>query len=168
MNILERKPHHRTPPPMGEGWSEYIGTHIWLNKHYPRIGVCKLCNKKPKRTEYALKEKYEHARNIKHYIEMCPSCHKKYDMTDETRKAMSKSQKGKVFSDEHKKKISEANLKSGVNKREIVQYSLDGLFIRKWDGICDASRELNISKSAIVNVLVGRTKTSSGYKWKYA
>lgn len=55
MNISSKKRYQRTPLPMEEGWSEYIGTHIWLNKHYPRIGVCRLC-KKAKITEYALKE----------------------------------------------------------------------------------------------------------------
>lgn len=53
-------------------------------------------------------------------------------------------------------------------KKKVNQYSLDGKFIRTWNGLVDASRELNISHDGICNCCVGRQKQCGGYIWKHA
>ena len=54
-----------------------------------------------------------------------------------------------------------------VNRKVILQFSLDGEFIREFNSIKEASEEISISKPAIVHCLKGKTKKAGGYKWKY-
>lgn len=49
----------------------------------------------------------------------------------------------------------------------INQFSKDGLFIKTHNGINQASRDLSIDASTIVNVLKGNRKSAGGYKWEY-
>ena len=72
----------------------------------------------------------------------------------------------------YKRKKSSTSFKKGqpaYNKgvgRKVLQYDRDGSFVKEWNCVADAQRELkvfNISKSCTVdNSLVG------GYQWKYA
>lgn len=66
---------------------------------------------------------------------------------------------------------SKMNWKSGrdnKNSKSVLMYSKDGIFIKRFDCICDAERELGISNSGIVACLKKRYKTAGGYIWKYA
>ena len=49
----------------------------------------------------------------------------------------------------------------------IIQYDLEGNFIKEWLSAKIASRELNISDSGINQCLKNKNKTSKGYVWKY-
>lgn len=51
--------------------------------------------------------------------------------------------------------------------KPIVQLSLNNKPIKEYYSISQASRELSINLSSIVNCLKGRYKTSGGFKWKY-
>lgn len=51
--------------------------------------------------------------------------------------------------------------------KPILQFTLDGDFIREWEGIKKASDELCIKQPNISNVCLGNLKTAGGYKWKY-
>lgn len=54
-------------------------------------------------------------------------------------------------------------------KKPILQFTLDGDFIRKWDSIKDATFDLRGYKSGrIIDCLKGRDKQAYGYKWGYA
>lgn len=50
----------------------------------------------------------------------------------------------------------------------IVQKSLDGIFIKKWESMILAAKALNIGQGNISNVLAGRSKTCGGYLWEKA
>ena len=63
--------------------------------------------------------------------------------------------KGKTWSDEHIKKIS----------RHILQYDLDGNFIREWDTAKEAMEQMNAPK--VREVCSGARKSSGGYIWKW-
>lgn len=52
-------------------------------------------------------------------------------------------------------------------KRKINQYELDGTFIRGFNSITEAAKDLNISASGISQCLSGKNKKSGGYIWKY-
>lgn len=68
--------------------------------------------------------------------------------------------------------MSEQNMKinrpdyvlSGIN---IIQYSLNGDYIRSWDKTITASKELGISNTGISKVLKGKLKKSGGFFWEY-
>lgn len=49
----------------------------------------------------------------------------------------------------------------------ILQYDLEGNFIKEWSSIENASISLNIKKQGICNNLKNRSKTSGNYVWKY-
>jgi hypothetical protein len=53
--------------------------HDWINRHYPRTGVCESCGVEGK-THYAFtKHPERHTRNRDDYRELCPKCHLIYD-----------------------------------------------------------------------------------------
>lgn len=72
------------------------------------------------------------------------------------------SRKGSTISKKHKEAISKAS------KKEVYQFSLDGVFIKKWDSIMDALQGLNkkLKSSSISECLSGRNKTAYGFIWK--
>lgn len=114
--------------------------------------------------------------------------------TDEHKNNLSKSlkgrispNKGKTFSEEYRKKLSESHkgIFSGENHPmygkhhseeskkkiaetltlKIVQLSLEGELIKIWNSIKEAQESLKIGN--ISNVCKGKRKTSGGFKWKY-
>ncbi|MBR2772630.1 MAG: HNH endonuclease [Bacteroidales bacterium] len=54
------------------------------------------------------------------------------------------------------------------NSIPIVQLTLDGQFIKKWDGAMEVQRELGIKSSNISACCRGRLKQTGGYRWMYA
>lgn len=49
----------------------------------------------------------------------------------------------------------------------ILQFSKTDEFIRRWNGIREASRELEIKHSSISSCCKGKLKSAYGYKWGY-
>jgi hypothetical protein len=70
----------------------YRIVHDWLNKHYGKASKCENpnCTGRGKRFEYALKKGFQHDRNIGNYIQLCTSCHRLYDQTEEKKVLASK------------------------------------------------------------------------------
>ena len=56
---------------------------------------------------------------------------------------------------------------SGRPKKEIIQFTLQGVLIKKWDSISDAAKFYNIRVQNIRHCLVGNNKTAQGFKWSY-
>ena len=50
---------------------------------------------------------------------------------------------------------------------KIVQYDLQGNFIKEWDSITDAETQLDLFDSGIVRCCQGKQKQCGGYIWKY-
>lgn len=57
------------------------------------------------------------------------------------------------------------NLVGNRNKKEIIQLSLKGDLIKKWESVSSAHKSLKISH--ITCCCKGKQKTSGGYKWMY-
>ena len=51
--------------------------------------------------------------------------------------------------------------------RKIYQYTKEGVFVKKWDCISDASRELSINSSNITMCAKGTRKNAGGFIWSY-
>lgn len=97
--------------------------------------------------------------------------------TEEHKKKISEAMKGKKFTEEHRKKISEAqkglqagekNPKYGKGK-PVLMFTLDGEFIRRFDCVADANEYLGKDRhnTNINTCLSGKSKTAYGYIWKY-
>lgn len=88
--------------------------------------------------------------------------------TEETRTKISKARKIIGFSEEHKKHISEA--KAGAKHhfaKKVYQYTKDGIFIKEWAYMSEASEVLKIKKPSISECCKGKRKSAGGYKWTY-
>lgn len=72
--------------------------------------------------------------------------------------------KGIPMSEEQKEKCA----KSWFKSKEIAQYSLDGVFIKKWNGATEAMNELGICKQSICLCCKGKQEQAGGFIWKYA
>lgn len=52
--------------------------------------------------------------------------------------------------------------------KKVNQYTLNKNFIKQWDCISTASKELNILVTSICNCCSGRSKKAGNYIWRYA
>ncbi len=57
---------------------------------------------------------------------------------------------------------------SKAKEKTINQYDLNGNFIRKWNSINEASKELNICQSLISKCVLGVRNKTHNYKFKYS
>lgn len=51
--------------------------------------------------------------------------------------------------------------------KPIIQFTLEGELVRKWDCIADVERQLNICHANILKVINGERKTAGGSIWEY-
>jgi len=65
----------------------YDRVHSWLRYHYKKTGKCEseTCEGKSKNTQFALKIGRDYEKDRSAYIELCVSCHVKYDDTESAR-----------------------------------------------------------------------------------
>ena len=90
-------------------------------------------------------------------------------MTEEQKRKLSEAKKGKHLSEEHKKKISEVRtgLYNTKKSKPVLQFTLDGEFIREWPSTREIERQLGYKNTAISNCCNQKTKSSYGFIWKY-
>lgn len=50
-------------------------------------------------------------------------------------------------------------------RREVLQYSLDGKFIKKWNSYKDAANALNLNRGDISNCVLGTAKSHGNFMW---
>lgn len=97
-------------------------------------------------------------------------------ITEETRKKTSETMKGVPKSEETRKKMKEAaskrtnNLPTGKDhhgSKPVNQYDLNGNFIKTFESIHQAAKELSIQPNGICLNCKGKLKTTGGYIFKY-
>ena len=93
--------------------------------------------------------------------------------SDETKQKISKSHKGKPahnkgkpMSEKQKKKLREANTNGKLSKR-VLQFTLDGEFVREWISVAECGRN-GFNSGYIAACCRGKRKSAYGYKWCYA
>ena len=89
---------------------------------------------------------------------------KGYIHSEETKLKISNSHKGKKTSKEHLEKLWKGQILA--NSKPILQYDLDGNFIKEWQSATVAAKEINLHPTSIRHCVQGKTKTSGGYVWK--
>ena len=95
-------------------------------------------------------------------------------VSEETRKKHSEKSKGHKLSLESRKKISDKakgrkwSEESKIKKMTpIIQLSLDGEYIKDWNGATEVENTIGISHKQIWKCLKGYRKQVGGYVWKY-
>lgn len=136
-----------------EGKNEYIKIHMWLCRQEIHK-QCKKCGvgREKSQIEWALIHGFKHAKDVRHYIPLCLSCHRRYDFSDEVRAKMSAARKG---------------ISRPCNWRSIKQISKSGELIATYKSVTEAMNATSVSITAISNVLRGTHKTSGGFIWEY-
>ena len=86
-------------------------------------------------------------------------------LSEEHRRKLSEINKGKHHSEETKRKLSEANINGKLSKK-VLQFTLDGEFVREWCSISEVERKLGIKH--ISDCCQGKRKSAGGFKWCYA
>lgn len=82
---------------------------------------------------------------------------------------MSIAHRGFVMPEVTKKKLSEINSKNAYQKIPVSQFSKDGQFIKRFEMIRDAEKELNEGRTSNIHgVLKGKRNYALGFVWKYA
>lgn len=55
-----------------------------------------------------------------------------------------------------------------TRSKPVIQYDLQGNFIKSWNSATEIEKQLKISRTNICNCCNGKIKTAYGYKWRYA
>lgn len=94
---------------------------------------------------------------------------------EESKRKISEARKGRKnpkywekLSDESRDKLRRILKRASVqNQVKVDQYSLEGEFIKTWDSMTIAARELGVQKTNIHKCCNGNAKTCGGFIWKY-
>jgi group I intron endonuclease len=76
---------------------------------------------------------------------------------------------GKHFSEEHRRKIGDAQ-RGGKHPfaKTVIQFDKQGVKIKVYSSTTEAEKETGISRVCISGVCNGKQKTAGGYRWSYA
>ena len=89
--------------------------------------------------------------------------------TDETKQKIREKHIGTQASQETKSKMSQQRQgKNNYDAKPIVQLTIEGVFIRDWDYLRQAARELHINEASICMCCRKQHKTAGGFRWVYA
>ncbi len=90
--------------------------------------------------------------------------------TEEHKRKQSIAMKGRTFSEETKKKMSEARKGLLVNRKDqsktVYQYTVDGKLVKIWESTAECGRN-EFKFQNVSACCVGKIKTYKGYKWSY-
>jgi len=128
--------------------NEYLYAHKWVYKNFGKASCCELdATHSSKVFEWSNKSKH-YIRDRKDWIQLCQSCHRKMDYTENTRRA-----------------LKERNMGNKYNVKKVMQKDIMGNFIKEWESGREAARVLDILPTSICNAVMGRAKTAGGYIW---
>ena len=81
---------------------------------------------------------------------------------------------GKYHTEETKYKIRKSKLGIKLSEeniikksKPIIQYTLEGTFIKEWIGATQAMKQLGIDKASIGRVCKGKNESAGNFKWSY-
>lgn len=58
-----------------------------------------------------------------------------------------------------------ANARKDKRTVAILQFDIDGKFVRRWDGVYLACRELGVCKASVHRCIRGKQNTAGGFRW---
>jgi predicted transcriptional regulator len=70
--------------------------------------------------------------------------------------------------DRHESAKRSSKLTIQSTKKRVIQLTKDNEFIKEWESIADASRNLNAQRAGIIMVCKRKMNSSAGFKWCYA
>lgn len=64
-------------------------------------------------------------------------------------------------------KLRHSKERSGRHKNTILQYDFDGNFVKEWESIAEASRELKLDYNLLIKCCRMKAKSVGGFQWRY-
>lgn len=156
-------------------WKKYyLGL---VNNDWSKVLFCELHDKGGGPRSESTKQKLKNNRGPKH-----GNYGKKFSKV--TKQKISKSKKGKKFTEQHKLKLrvpkgpmdentkiklskSQRGISKIKNKKPIIQMNINNIPIQEWPSQTEASLKLKIKQGDISSVLHGRQITAGGFKFKF-
>lgn len=159
----------------------YSNVHIWLAKTYGKASKCendKCENIAPKRYEWALKRGFSYEKNINNFLQLCPSCHRKYDYSEKQRNRMKEIAKDNHFTTKNpmktevgRKRCSEwmrmrvvskttKQKQSDIRKGKLPPYMQNG-------GLPSRCREVIDTKTGIIYKSLKEASIQLGVQYQY-
>ena len=103
----------------------YVNVHYWLIKTYGKAKFCAHCGVlDASRYEWALIKCFKYEKVLGNFIQLCKSCHVKYDMSQSFKEDASRRMSGRKLSERTKEKMS-----LSAKKRE--KFNVDNLIYAK-------------------------------------
>jgi len=133
--------------------TEYRIIHSKLNILNNKLGKCFLCGCNNKKTEWALIAGRKYTQNIEDYMELCRSCHRKYDWRD------------RKYDKQALKKMSIAAKKRTGSLNSVSKLLINienGIF---YESITEASKAYGISTSMLSFKLSGKFKNNTPLRY---
>lgn len=85
-----------------------------------------------------------------------------------TKQHISESAKGRIISEETRKKMSESHLNHPDMSKSVIQFSLNNEILHFYPSVMQASRETGVDYRNISTCCRGQYKSAGGFIWKYA
>lgn len=65
------------------------------------------------------------------------------------------------------KNLSKTLLNHPTKSKPVIQYTIDGVFIKEWPSVSEVKRAYNFDNSTISDCCIGKFKQAYGYVWKF-
>ena len=109
-----------------------------------------------------------HSDEVKQILSECNKGKKRAPFSNEHKRKISEARKGITFSKKHKQNISKSKKgKPAPNQKMVSQYNADGTFVQNWNSLKDAAESVNGFIGNISRCCRGKSKTHKGFIWTY-
>lgn len=148
---VKRKKNSEANKKNGTIFNKGIYQH-WVEKYGEAEANNRLEKKKEKLRTYNKKKKDE------------GWCH-----SEESKKKISEAGKNRVISEDTRNKMSEKAklVDRSYLMKVIIQYDLDGNFIKEWNSVSEAAKNFNTKPGSILRVIKGQRKKYKNFIFKY-
>lgn len=99
-------------------------------------------------------------------LEWCDNTYNQRYGTLPSRKSENEKGEGNPFYGKHHNEKTK-HILSDKNSKPIIQYTLEGEFVKEWKSCTEVDRVLGYDKAAINRCCLGKQTTSYGYIWRY-
>lgn len=161
--------------------------NLYLQAAYNKYGkevfifeILELCNKEDciKREQHYLDLYKSYKRSIGYNIKEKADSNLGFKFSEQSRLKMSLAKKGKSLTKEHilnsklarigqKRTLNTIELQNIKKYKKLLQYSLEGNFIKEWNSIKEAEIFFNTKNAIGKSARRGFNSTSCGFRWKY-
>lgn len=148
---------------------EYTAIHKWLRDNYGKANHCEQCSNPAKRFDWALKKNCNYEKNKNSFIQLCRSCHLKYDFTQDRKNKIAFSQTGINNNFFGREFTEEMKIKQRAKKisKPIKAFNVETKEEREFISIAETWKQLNLKKSNIIAFLKGRYNGKTYKNWEF-